>query len=380
MFFLTCSCSMQLSNGQNGGNPTPTPTPNPTNWSGVQPLPANPFPQQTSQFGVYNNCPYPVWMQTQTDPSTPITEDNQPIKINSAQGYNYSINGQYVDSFRTWPKLGCDSTGNNCSTGQDLQPCPSGGCQPGGIDSLFEATFNFAGENGATTFDGSLVNGFTIPFAIEVSKGSSETNSGCMNVNAKALDYNQCPTNENLSTPAVSMASFGSNAFGPYLSYNGINLTDISLQVKNPTSNTVIGCAAPSTQLSNPTSWGGVGVAASGIYGVSFYNQTIMYSCGFDSAQLISSSPGDAPIPTLPDGQGFSNLSNYCKNTPGYCSTGPLGEGASKICKQGPVVDTTYVKYIHNQTTNAYAYAYDDLNGTIVCSSNQTKITFVLCP
>jgi hypothetical protein len=82
--------------------------------------------------------------------------------------HDYNINNPtLVTAFRVWPKTGCDSSGQNCNTGQQLEPCPNNICQPP-IDSLWEGTFNYDPTDStkpgdSTSFDTSLVAGLRFP-------------------------------------------------------------------------------------------------------------------------------------------------------------------------------------------------------------------------
>ena len=338
-----------------------------------------------TQFGVLNNCPYKVWFQ-----SIDGSGLNAPIVgLNKGESYDYAINGQFVNSFRVWPKTGCDESGNNCTIGQSSNPCPSGGngCAPP-IDSKFEGTFNAPGNSNVTSYDGSLVDGFTLPFSIRVTKAANETNSSCLDVEASNINYaTSCPTTENLSTPYPQMlAAFGSTyAFGGYNTYGTppVSLTSVNLMVINPNNGQQAGCYSPTTKLTYPNNtpgWGGAGIGQGGTGNPAYYNQAIMYSCAFTTSQLTN---GTAPnLPSSPDNQGFLNLSGFCKSVPGQnCNDGvPNGPAAHDICGLGPVPNTQYVNYVHANTHNLYAFAYDDTNGNLSCNESATKIAFITCP
>lgn len=347
----------------------------------------------STQFGVVNNCSYTVWMQSENAP----TSADAVVQIESKHVHDYNINyPTLVTAFRVWPKTGCNSSGQKCNTGQQIAPCPNDICQPP-IDSLWEGTFNYnpadSTQSGASTsFDTSLVSGFTIPFTSTVIKGSDETSAACLDVDASTISLSECPTTEDLSTPASQMTSFGANAFGPYTTYpDGSStpvtrtLTSVNLQSTYPTTNQVEGCMSPQTVMTytNANGFGGLNLGANTHvppYSAPFIDPVVMYACPFTSSQLIT------PSSILPDidptaSDGFSKLSTFCNATAGYCDTGgPTGPAANKVCNLGPINSTQYVQYIHSHTTNLYAQTYDDRTGNLSCNSKDTKYVFTLCP
>ena len=333
-------------------------------------IPSNFIP--TGQFGVYNNCSSPIWLQSQNQPES----DAHLIYLKAHNGYSYHVNGELIDAFRVWPKLGCDKHGENCTTGQEMAPCDKKyGCQPP-IDSLIEGTFN---DNG-NYIDLSAVNGFTLPYKLIIIKSESETSGSCTDGDASYLDVKKCPTNENLSTPLDQMAQFGDDKFGPFLSYNKHDLRHVDLRIINPRTHTLIGCAGPGTQLTD-TTWGGIGVGANeSAIAATYYNEAIMYACPFTSNQLLTDSgTPDTNLPWPPENKGFNKLSHFCTTTKDYCTAdNPNGPAASDICKLGPVINTQYVKYIHKATKSVYAYQYDDVNGLKECNDSSTKFIFTL--
>lgn len=336
--------------------------------------------EPATQFGVFNNCGYTIWMQAQNPP----VGAEAIVELAPGKSHDYAINGQYLQAFRVWPKTGCDGTGQNCNTGQQNEPC-NGACQPA-IDSLWEGTFNDPSNYGYTTHDNSLVNGFTLPFTAPVYKaGSDLTNSACISSDASTISVNDCPTNDNLSI-AGSSGVYGSYGFGPYPTYtNGsgdtVNLASVNEQSTYPTTHQVEGCMAPTTVMTYSTNYGGLflGANTSG-YTASLISPVILYSCGFNTSQLKSDDPSPA---TIQPGQetGFNNLSGFCNANSAYCpASDASGPAASQVCNAGPINDTLYVQYVHANTTNIYAQTFDDTNGTSTCFSPQTKYAFIICP
>ena len=99
-----------------------------------------------------------------TSPNTNIAPLPGNIKLNSGQSYSYNIpSGGWAGRF--WPKIGCDSSGNNCVFGQSSAPCPAGGCQPP-ADTKIEFNFAPKGSSQQTWYDISLVDGYSLPIKI----------------------------------------------------------------------------------------------------------------------------------------------------------------------------------------------------------------------
>lgn len=347
----------------------------------------------TTQFSVVNNCSHTVWMQSENAPSSA----DAVVMIPSQHAHDYSIsNPTLVTAFRVWPKTGCNSSGQECNTGQQIAPCPNSICQPP-IDSLWEGTFNYdpsdsTKSGNSTSFDTSLVSGFTLPFTSTVIKGADETGAACLDVDASAISLAECPTTEDLSTPASQMTGFGANAFGPFATYpDGSTtpvtrtLTSVNLKSTYPTTNQVEGCMSPQTVMTytDANGFGGLNLGANShvpAYSAPFISPVLMYACPFTTSQLIT------PSSILPDidpaaSDGFSKMSTFCNATAGYCDTGgSMGPAANKVCNLGPINSTQYVQYLHAKTTNLYAQTYDDRTGNLSCTSKDTKYVFTLCP
>lgn len=347
----------------------------------------------TTQFGVVNNCGYTLWMQSENAPSAA----DEIVMIPSKHAHDYAINNTtLVTAFRVWPKTGCNSSGEECNTGQQLAPCPNNICQPP-IDSLWEGTLNYDPVDptqlgDSTSYDSSLVSGFTIPFTSRVIKASDETSATCLNADASGISLNYCPTSEDLSTPADHMTGFGAYAFGPFPTYDDGStppvtrtLTSVNLQSTYPTTHQVEGCMSPQTVMTytNANGFGGLNLGANShvpAYSAPFISPVLMYACPFTTSQLIAGNILPAIIdPAASDG--FNNMSDFCNDTPGYCDPAdPNGPAANQVCNLGPINDTEYVTYIHANTTNIYAQTYDDATGNLTCNSKDTKYVFTLCP
>ena len=353
----------------------------------------------STQVGVYNNCGFPVYMQAIHAPS----QFESLVNVAPQSSYDYSINGQPVISFTLFPKYNCDATGQNCEVGQEIGAGPilngkQYSNQPP-IDSLFEGTFNVNGSY----YDGSAVNGYTLPFLINVTPSSDETSANCLGADASALTLDKCPTNDDISTPANEMSVYGSYAFGPfptaYEKYdnNGIgisgphDMTKVNLQIISPATGKQIGCAAPSTIVNNYPGWGTLGIAqATGTNASNFTTPVIMYTCPYVSNQLLfvgNPTKESYAIPAQPSIQpglqtGYNNMANYCNSPSGICSTDktPNDIQASHVCNLGPINHTKYVTYLNTSTTAVYTQTYNDVRGGLECNSSNSHISFVLCP
>jgi len=96
--------------------------------------------------------------------------------LQPGQTYKYMIPSG-LQSAQFWPKMGCNSQGQQCSIGDSGGPgqqCAEGGCASL-VDSKFEATFGPDGGNCLADrlqcdwWDTSCVDGYTLPDKVEVS-------------------------------------------------------------------------------------------------------------------------------------------------------------------------------------------------------------------
>lgn len=168
-----------------------------------------------------------------------IGPDPQNVRIDPQRSYDFiTYNG--LSATRYWAKMGCDEMGNHCGLGESGGPgeaCLRPGddysrCAPP-VDTKFEATFGREGApcdptknnmEGCDYVDISLVDGFTLPFKLEV-KGYCE--KGVKTIDCSDLSFDQCPTTEYLH--AAGMVT--------------------NLQAINPHTNQVVGCYSPCEKL-----------------------------------------------------------------------------------------------------------------------------------
>lgn len=269
----------------------------------------------TARLLINNNCEVDIWIQQQNFPGPAL------VHLEKGKGHSYDIPAEGLASTRFWPKLLCDSDGNNCAIGQSSDPCPAHGCAPP-VDSKLEATWGCTladktqcgytpqGVQMIDTFwNASAVDGWTIPFSVSLQGGDGR--ASCIPVGCAGLATAECPTDDNLSD----------NGMNPMYSSESLHTT-------NPATGGYAGCFSPCTKLNYP-GWGGLGL-----------------------------NDPSGPVELL------------------YCCPGPIADE----CRAGPVVITKYVETVHTACNNTtYAYAYDDGIGGRNCSGD-TVIQFDVGP
>jgi hypothetical protein len=291
---------------------------------------------QPTLLRITNQCNQPIWIAHQEGTGGPLT-DPQNIQISSGTSYDYHIPAGGLQSARFMPKTGCDSTGNNCKIGQEIPPCPAGGCQPP-VETKFEATFgtttpNSTCPNAPSTstgsclswYDLSFVDGYTLP--AKVIPKLKQAWSDCVQLDASGLDLGQCPSGDNLE-PGSS---------------NAYNSQD--LRIKDSSGNTV-GCMSPCKRLN--------------------------YGAPFGLGLSEGSEPGTHMCCPTP----------YPNNTPLAC-TWPNACATSAACNDttdpNTVVHTQYVNNLHHMAPGIYTFAYDDAQSLRTCMPD-TQFEVIYCP
>jgi len=137
----------------------------------------------TKRFRVTNHCNEAIWIQ---QAGAKLKHDDETIKIESQDSYTYSIPNRGLPSTRYLPKTGCDADGNSCDI-QSMPPCPPEGCDLP-VDTKFESSWGcvhatgvpehdkercaLTGQGNPSTYqdwwDGSAVDGWTLPFSVLV--------------------------------------------------------------------------------------------------------------------------------------------------------------------------------------------------------------------
>jgi hypothetical protein len=296
-----------------GGSPAPSPSPSPA----PSPSPGGALP---TRLRVTNQCTVPIWMAHSDN-----VPDAPSVQINPGQSHDVPIPDGGLSATRVWPKIGCDGSGNNCTIGESVAPCPSGGCQPP-VDSKFEATFAPVGGAAQTWYNLSQVDGYTLPFKV-VPRGDGAEQGGCVTSDCSNLSLDECPGNEDLSGEGADQS----------FAHEDLRLRDGQGHV--------IGCLSPCKKWNYPAPWG-LGESESADPG--------LHLC--------------CPTPIDPS-SGQCTEANACM-TSAACSNAadPLS-----------VVHTQYVAALHSMCPSAYAYAYDDAAGLHNCPSD-TGFEVVFCP
>ncbi len=194
---------------------------------------AAPLPPQTARLRVVDRCAEPIWIAHAS------ALPDQIVRLEPGGYHDYPIPEGGLSSARFWPKLGCDADGHACRIGDTGEgggaPCGEGGCQPP-IDSKIEVTFAALGSDAATFYNLSLVDGYTLPFAIApVGPGAGQ--GACTASDCAALTLEVCPAHEDL----------GGGAFPAY--------ADVDLRLADRDGATV-GCMSPCKAWHYPPPYG----------------------------------------------------------------------------------------------------------------------------
>lgn len=145
--------------------------------------------------------------------------DPQDVKIASGESaqFHTGLNGGGLSATRFWPKMGCDETGGKCSVGSSGglgeecvvrvsgKPDDYSHCAPP-LDTKFEATFAAPGSVAQDCVDMSLVDGYSLPFKMEVSGGNcTRHQQPFQGMDCSGLSMSKCPTVEMLDGKTVNL-------------------------------------------------------------------------------------------------------------------------------------------------------------------------------
>ncbi|EYF07632.1 RICIN domain-containing protein [Chondromyces apiculatus] len=275
---------------------------------------SNPPANGKRQLSIRNQCGHPIWIAHSNN-----VQAEQNKRLNTGESFVYDVPDGGINATRFWPKTGCNASGLNCTIGDSVAPCPSGGCQPP-IESKFEATFAPKGGAEQTWYNLSQVDGYTLPFKV-VPQGQGAEAGSCVTSDCSGLSLAQCPS-------------------GEYIQGYG----DQDLRVRDGSGN-VIGCMAPCKKWNYPAPWG---------LGRPEHQDPGLHLC--------------CPTPIDP-ATGQCTVQNACMS-PNACSN--AGDPQS-------VVHTDYVKAMQQMCPSAYSYAYDDAAGLHACPST-TSFEVTFCP
>jgi len=151
-----------------------------------------------SRLIVKNECAETLWIASMfRDQDRHMYPAN--VKLTPGEAFTYNIpSGRTVASTRFWPKMGCNPDGTNCrlgSSGGPGQDCPRHGCAPP-VDTKFEATFHdFNTAEPVDWFDTSGVDGYTLPYSLELDSNCPHGKS----LDCSGLSLADCPTDEVLN-------------------------------------------------------------------------------------------------------------------------------------------------------------------------------------
>jgi len=360
----TCSSGVLVAGGSPAGN-APVNSPSTTTANAVTPAPqtttaaspvVNPtpapvngaFPTQTADLRIINSCKSTLWFEARYGGAGAPLPGQSATSLQALPGsyIDYTVPDTGLPGSRFWAKYGCDSNGQNCLIGDQMQywpnppgGCPSGGCTPP-VDSLFEATWGCRpgsscnSQNPTTWFDTSQVDGWTIPYKLTPvgdTSGCDCVGSQCgfKGVDASTLDLAKCPRGEDLTAGGLQSTA---NVMGQTASLSSVDLRII----KN---NQVLGCMSPCKKLN----WG----APFGLQQNEGQGAAMWMCC---------------PTPT-PDNCSPSN----------GCIT-------PQACRAGPIENTQFVAAVHDMAPGVYSYSYDDGVGLHACPAGVTKYTMEFCP
>jgi hypothetical protein len=180
------------------------------------PSPSPAPPQSDTRLTIVNGCHQPIWIAHIVGGG--VGPDAQDVKI--APGGNSSfhtgLNGGGLSATRFWPKVGCDASGGHCKVGSSGGPAEAcvirapgkpddySHCAPP-VDPKFEATFA-QGSAAKDVLDMSLVDGYTLPFTLEVHSGSCERHGQAFTgMDCSGLSLVSCPQVEALGGQNVSL-------------------------------------------------------------------------------------------------------------------------------------------------------------------------------
>lgn len=150
----------------------------------------DPSSDSTRRFRITNRCNEPVWIQQAGDEKESIPGESPVRKIEAQSSHTYAIPNKGLPSTRFLPKTGCDASGGACNI-QSMPPCPPQGCDLP-VDTKFEASWGcrhadgtpadkrqctLTGQGNPSTYqdwwDGSAVDGWTLPFTVLVDDGGN---------------------------------------------------------------------------------------------------------------------------------------------------------------------------------------------------------------
>lgn len=188
---------------------------------------------------IVNGCPsHPMWIAHTV--AGGVGPDPQDLRLEPGQAHAFVTRG--LSATRYWPKVGCDEAGNNCAIGDSGGPgesCVVRGpgtpddyshCAPP-FDSKFEATFAPPNNPFVDIVDMSLVDGYSLPFKLEVDQPCTRQSKPFTGMDCTELSLEHCPRSELLDGRPMN------------------------LQATSPHTGKVAGCYSPCLRLTDDK-WG----------------------------------------------------------------------------------------------------------------------------
>jgi len=261
-----------------------------------------------------------------------VGPDPQDVRIEPLAHYDFSTPDNLVAT-RYWPKMGCNDAGGNCTIGDSGGPGEDcvrrdqgwddySQCAPP-VDTKFEASFGVNGKPcNPMTPGGVEMQGCDY---VDISLVDGFTLPVLLQIKGgECQDSNDGKRVETINCTELSLEDCPAQQYLP-----PANLT-VSLRASNPEMDVVAGCYSPCLRLLDD--------------------------------KWINEDPRRAEDDAV---------APYC------CPTPPITPAA---CRTGPVVQTDYLRLIHEKCPGAYGYAYDDSMGLLRCSSASRYVVTYYCP
>jgi hypothetical protein len=193
---------------------------------------AAPHDDAPKRLKIKNACRRePIWIAHQAGAAVGV--DVQNVRIAPGDTFHFSTPPK-LSATRFWPKTGCDEDGSNCSLGSSGGPgqtCTE--CAPP-VDTKFEGTFDTGGWD---YVDMSLVDGWTLPFRLDITGGECHGQKGAsksLHIDCSDLNFHHhCPSEEYITTAGLS----------------------VDLRAVHPRTKQVVGCYSPCAKLTF-NNWG----------------------------------------------------------------------------------------------------------------------------
>eukprot|EP00930_Biecheleria_cincta_P070841 TRINITY_DN58433_c0_g1_i1.p1 TRINITY_DN58433_c0_g1~~TRINITY_DN58433_c0_g1_i1.p1 ORF type:complete len:387 (-),score=41.07 TRINITY_DN58433_c0_g1_i1:326-1486(-) len=203
-----------------------------------------PGPISPNRLTIINGCSASLWIAHIA--AGAVGPDPQDIKIEPGQSHKFITgsgpNG--LTAVRYWAKLGCNGSGSNCTIGDSGgpgeacvirnpgQPDDYSKCAPP-VDTKFEGTFaSVSARRDKDIIDMSLVDGYTLPFKLEVKGTCTRHGIPFEGMNCSGLSLERCPSAQTVA---------------------GVGIVD--LRAINPSTDEIAGCYSTCLKITDDK-WG----------------------------------------------------------------------------------------------------------------------------